>query len=54
MNRSNQTHASTTDPDAKLYKKLPGSAAKRWVGCTRRVTAARPWSGGCSRWRQRR
>ena len=26
--RSNQTHASTTDPDAKLYKKSPGSAAK--------------------------
>src|SRR3954447_14680471 len=26
--RSNQTHASTTDPDARLYKKSPGSAAK--------------------------
>ena len=26
--RSNQTHASTTDPDAKLYRKSPGSAAK--------------------------
>ena len=26
--RSNQTHASTTDADAKLYKKSPGSAAK--------------------------
>ncbi len=26
--RSNETHASTTDPDAKLYKKSPGSAAK--------------------------
>jgi IS5 family transposase len=26
--RSNRTHASTTDPDARLYKKSPGSAAK--------------------------
>jgi hypothetical protein len=26
--RSNDTHASTTDPDARLYKKSPGSAAK--------------------------
>jgi len=26
--RSNQTHASSTDPDARLYKKSPGSAAK--------------------------
>jgi transposase len=26
--RSNQTHASTTDPDARLYKKAPGQAAK--------------------------
>jgi hypothetical protein len=26
--RSNETHASTTDPDAKLYKKSPGSAAR--------------------------
>ena len=26
--RSNETHASTTDPDAKLYKKSSGSAAK--------------------------
>jgi transposase len=26
--RSNQTHASTTDMDARLYKKSPGSAAK--------------------------
>ena len=26
--RSNETHASTTDPDARLYKKSPGSAAK--------------------------
>ena len=26
--RSNETHASTTDPDARLYKKAPGSAAK--------------------------
>jgi hypothetical protein len=26
--RGNQTHASTTDPDARLYKKSPGSAAK--------------------------
>jgi hypothetical protein len=26
--RSNGTHASTTDPDARLYKKSPGSAAK--------------------------
>ena len=26
--RSNQTHTSTTDPDARLYKKSPGSAAK--------------------------
>ena len=25
---SNQTHASSTDPDARLYKKSPGSAAK--------------------------
>jgi hypothetical protein len=27
--RSNQTHASSTDPDARLYKKSPGSAAMR-------------------------
>jgi transposase len=26
--RSNETHASTTDPDARLYKKAPGQAAK--------------------------
>jgi transposase len=26
--RSNATHASTTDPDARLYKKSPGAAAK--------------------------
>src|SRR5450755_139716 len=26
--RSNETHASTTDPDARLYKKSAGSAAK--------------------------
>ncbi len=26
--RSNETHASTTDPDARLYKKSPGSAAR--------------------------
>ncbi len=26
--RSNDTHASTTDPDARLYKKAPGQAAK--------------------------
>ena len=26
--RSNRTHASSTDPDARLYKKSPGSAAK--------------------------
>ena len=26
--RSNQTHASSTDPNARLYKKSPGSAAK--------------------------
>ena len=26
--RSNNTHASTTDPDSRLYKKSPGSAAK--------------------------
>jgi hypothetical protein len=25
--RSNATHASTTDPDARLYKKSPGTAA---------------------------
>jgi len=26
--RSNETHASTTDPDARLYRKSPGQAAK--------------------------
>ena len=26
--RSNATHASTTDPDARLFKKAPGQAAK--------------------------
>ena len=26
--RSNETHASTTDPDARLYKKAKGQAAK--------------------------
>ncbi len=26
--RSNETHASTTDPDARLYKKAEGQAAK--------------------------
>ena len=26
--RSNETHASTTDPDARLFKKAPGQAAK--------------------------
>jgi hypothetical protein len=26
--RSNETHASTTDPDARLYTKAPGQAAK--------------------------
>src|SRR5580700_10323317 len=26
--RSNQTHASTTDPDARLYRKGPGQPAK--------------------------
>ena len=25
--RSNATHASVTDPDARLYKKAPGAAA---------------------------
>jgi len=27
-NRSNETHTSTTDPDARLYKKAAGQAAK--------------------------
>ena len=26
--RSNATHASVTDPDARLYKKAPGTAAQ--------------------------
>src|SRR3954447_8261994 len=30
--RSNETHVSTTDPDARLYKKANGQAAKWWLG----------------------
>ena len=29
--RSNETHASTTDPDAHLYRKGPGKEAKLWL-----------------------
>ncbi len=28
--RSNDTHASTTDPDARLYRKGQGKEPKRW------------------------
>jgi len=37
--RSNATHVSTTDPDAMLYKKSPGTGAVlhgAWAGCSGR------------------
>ena len=36
--RSNATHASTTDPDARLYRKGPGKAAKLCI-----AVPSRPW-----------
>ena len=41
--RSNETHASTTDPNARLYKKAPGQAAKLCHMGHVVMGAAEPW-----------